>query len=86
MHDIVSLRTFPEVNCSENYIGESGIRISERIIDHNFRDQKSYIFTHSSEKCYQNLHTNSFKINGNGFKNNSLKRKVSEAVLIKQIN
>ena len=27
----------------------------------------------------------SFKINGNGFKNNSFKRKVSEALLIKQI-
>ena len=84
-HDIIYLATCPEDNCSENYIGESGRRISERIIDHNGRDQKSHIFKHSSEKCCQHFHTNSFKIIGNGFKNNSFNRKVSEALLIKHI-
>ena len=83
-HDIIYVATCPEDNCSENYIGESGCRISERIIDHNGRDQKSHIFKHSSEKCCKNFHTNSFKIIGNGFKN-SFKRKVSEALLIKEI-
>ena len=47
-HDIIYLGTCPEDNCSENYIRESGYRISERIIDHNCRDQKSHIFKHSS--------------------------------------
>ena len=84
-HDIIYLATCPEDNCSENYIGKSGRRISERIIDHNGKDQKSHNFKHSSEKCHQQFHTNSFKIIGNGFKNNSFKRKVSEALLIKQI-
>ena len=55
-----------------------------KIIDHNGRDQKSHIFKHSSEKCCKDFHTNSFKIIGNGFKN-SFKRKVSEALLIKEI-
>ena len=84
-HDIVYLGPCAEYNCSENYIGESGHRISERIIYHNGRDQKSHIFKHSSGKCYQYFHSNSFKIIGNGFKNNTFKRKVSEAQLIKQI-
>ena len=84
-HDILYLGTCAENNCSENYIGESGHRISERIIYHNGRDQKSHIFKHSSGKCYQYFHSNSFKIIGNGFKNNTFKRKVSEALLIKQI-
>ena len=84
-HDIIYVAPCPEDNCSENYIGESGRRISERIIDHNSRDQKSHIFRHSSGKCRQHFHTNSFKIIGNGFKNNSFKRKVSKALLIKQI-
>ena len=39
-HDIIYLATCPEDNCSENYIGESRRQISERIIDHNGRDQK----------------------------------------------
>ena len=84
-HDIIYLATCPEDNCSENYIGESRRQISERIIDHKRRDQKQHIFKHSSKKCCQHFHTNSFKIIGNGFKNNSFKRKVSEALLIKQM-
>ena len=57
----------------------------EQLIDHNGRDQNLHIFKHSSEKCHQYCHTNSFKITCNGFKNKSFKRKVSEALLIKQI-
>ena len=75
-HDIIYLATCPEDNCSENYIEESGCQISERIIDHNGRDKKSTIFKHSSQKCHQHFHTNSFKIIGNGLKNNSFKQKV----------
>ena len=82
-HDIIYLAICPEDKCSENYIGESGRRISERILDHNGKDHKSHIFKHSSEKCRQYFHTNSFKIIGYGFKNNSFKCKVSEALLIK---
>ena len=81
-HDIVYLRTCPEDNCSENYIRESGCWISKRIIDHNGRNQKSHIFKHSSEKCHQHFHA---KMIGNGFKNNFLKWKISEALLVKQI-
>ena len=80
-HDIIYLGTCPEDNCSENYIGERGHQISERIIDHNGRDQKSSIFKRSSQKCHQIFHTNSFKIIGNGFKKDSFKGKVSEALL-----
>ena len=74
-HDIIYLATCPEDNCSENYIGKSGRRISERIIDHNGKDKKSHIFKHSSEKCHQRFHSNSFRIIGNAFKYNSFKRK-----------
>ena len=83
--DIIYLGTCPEDNCPDNYIGESGRRISERIIDYAGRDKKSNIFKHSSEKCHKHFHNNSFKIIGNGFENNSFKRKVSETLLIKQI-
>ena len=68
------LGTCPEDNCTENYIGESGRGISERIIDHDSRDRKSLICKHSSEKCHQHFHTNSFKIIGN-----DLRTKLSNA-------
>ena len=83
-HDIIYLGTCLEDNCLENYIGESGRRISKRIINHNVRDQISHIFKYSSEKCHQQFHTSSFKTIGNGFNNNSSKRKVSDALLIKR--
>ena len=60
-HDIIYLGTCPQDNCSENYIGESGRQISERIIDHKGRDQKSHIFKHSSENCHQHFDTNDLK-------------------------
>ena len=66
-HDIIYWATCPEDNCSENYIGENGRPISERIIDYNGRDQKSHIFKHSSEKGRQYFHINSYKKSGNGF-------------------
>ena len=44
-HDIVYLVTCPEDNCSDNYISESGRRISERIINHNGRDKKNCTFS-----------------------------------------
>ena len=43
-HDIVYYNECPEEQCNENYIGETGRRISERIIDHAGRDSKSYIY------------------------------------------
>ena len=58
-------------------MGESGRRISEGIIDHNGRDKKSHIFIQSSEKCHKHFRTNTFRIIGNGLKNNSFKHKVS---------
>ena len=84
-YDIVYLGTCPEDNCLDNFNREKARLIFKRIIDHNGGDQKSHIFKHSSEKRHQHFHTNNFKIIGNRFKNNSFKRKVSEALLIKQI-
>ena len=37
-HDFVYLGTCPENNCSDNYVGESARRISERIIDQSGRN------------------------------------------------
>ena len=56
-HDVVYLGTCPENNCPDNYVGESARCISERIIDHNGRDQNSHLFKHS---CYKN-HPNTSK-------------------------
>ena len=33
--------------CTDNYLGESARRISERVIDHGGRDKKSHLFRHA---------------------------------------
>ena len=33
----------PEENCNENYVGETGCRVSERVIDDNGRGKNSHI-------------------------------------------
>ena len=37
----------PEQNCTDNYLGKSARRISERITAHGGRDQKSHLFRHA---------------------------------------
>ena len=71
-------------NCSDEYIGESARRIIERVKDHGGRDTKSHVLKHSSEKEYVEVTQEDFKIIGSNFKNNRLKRKIAEALLIKQ--
>ena len=41
-HDIVYYNVCPEEQCNENYIAETRRRISERIINHAWRDSKFY--------------------------------------------
>ena len=43
-YDNVYYNEYPEEQCNKNYIGETGRRISERIIDHAGRDSRSYVY------------------------------------------
>ena len=71
---------------NENYIGETGRRISERIIDHAGRDLKSYVYKHCIETGHRSPDINDFKIIDSNFRKNVFKRKIVEALLIKQSN
>ena len=42
-------------NCNENYVGETVLRLSEGVIDHNGRDKNSHIFKHSVEREHRPL-------------------------------
>ena len=70
-------------NCSDDYIGESARRIIERVKDHGGRDTISHVLKHSSEKEHIEVTQEDFKIIGRNFKNNRLKRKMPEALLMK---
>ena len=40
----------PEETCREDYTGETGRRLSERVISHSGRDKNSHILKHCLEK------------------------------------
>ena len=71
-------------NCSDDYIGESARRIIERVKDHSGGDTKSHVLKHRSEKEHVEVTREDFKTTGSHFKNNRLKKKAAEALLIKQ--
>ena len=73
----------PEESCDCSYIGEVGRRISERVIDHSGRDNKSHLVKHSLEMSHQSLDIEHYRILRKGFRNNVFKRKISEALFIK---
>ena len=47
---IVFYTQFPKNSCSENYTGETGRRLIERVIDLNGNDTKSRVFQDAIEK------------------------------------
>ena len=83
-HDVVYYVYYPSETCRENYIGESGRRISERIKDHNSRDLKSHILRYSVESGHVNVSCEDFKIIAKNFNNNSWKHKIGKSLLVKE--
>ena len=84
-YDIVYYNECPEEQCNENYIGETGRRISERIIDRAGRDSNSYVYNYCIKAGHGFPDINDFKIIGSNFRKNVFKRKISEALLIKHL-
>ena len=83
-HDIKYCNECPEEQCNENYIGETG-RITEKIIDRAVRDSNSYVYKHCIETGHRSSDINDLKIIGSNFRKNVFKRKIAEALLIKQL-
>ena len=61
-YDIIYLGKCPEIGCNDHYLGQTGRRISERVLDHAGRDQNSHLFKHSIESGYLVLDMNNYKI------------------------
>ena len=57
-------------------------RISESVLDHSGRDKNSHILKHQIEKGHLCPQYENFKVISSGFRNNTKKRKLSEAIWI----
>ena len=85
-HDIIYTCNCPENGCPDKYIGETAKRISEKVLEHTGKDINSHLYKYSIETGHQTLQISNCQIIGNGYGNNWKKRKIAEALLIKELN
>ena len=74
----------PEETCSENCPGETVTRIDEWVLEHIGKDNESHMLRDTLQPDHPSVSLNEFKILGKGFDNSRGKKKISEALLIKQ--
>ena len=83
--DLVYYEKCTEPSCRDNYVGETGRRIIERIKDHSGRDHASHMVKHNIETSHTDVNTANLKINDMNFSNNKRKRKIAESLWIKDL-
>ena len=79
-HNLVYKVDCPD--CDVSYIGESGRRLEERIMDHAGRDKYSHVLKHSLVKGHKEISLDNVTIISKNYKN-YYNRKVSKALFIK---
>ena len=83
-HDLIYYAKCPEEFCTEDYLGETGRRIIERVAGHAEKDKQSHLLKHALTQNQRHLDLGNMKIIDSSFHNNKFKRKISEALYIKQ--
>ena len=66
------------------FIGESGRRLNERLIEHAGQDKNSHVLLHSQKTGHTRIDINNIKILNKNFAN-YYKRKISETLFIKTL-
>ena len=83
-HDLIYYTKCPEEFCTEDYLRETGRRIIERVADNVGKDKQSHLLKHTLTRNHRHVDLGNMKIIDSSFHNNKLKRKISEALYIKQ--
>ena len=83
-HDLVYVNC-TEPSCYDNYIGETGCRIIERIKDHSSRDYASHMVKHNIVTSHTDVNNGNFKIIDMNFSNNKKKCKIFDSLCIKNL-
>ena len=81
-HDLVYHAKCPSELCDENYVGESGRRIAERVKDHNGRDHKLHILRHSLKTGHEHVKSSDFSITYKNFNGNKKSEKSPSRYLL----
>ena len=76
-HDLIHNVFCTETSCRDNYVGETGRRIAERIKYHSERDNASHMAKHNIGTSHTDVNTANFKIININFSNNKRKWKIA---------
>ena len=82
-HDLAYYVKCPE--CQGDYIGQIERSLHEQICDHSGKDSKSHMLKHSLENNHKQVSFEDFRMLRNGYTNSKFKRKISEALFIKEL-
>ena len=83
-HDLIYYTECPESTCSESCIGEVARRLQKRVDEHAGKDSNSHMLQRTRQSGHKAVSINNFRIVKSGFKNQKMKWKTSEALLIKK--
>ena len=83
-HDLKYLVKCPENTCSETCLGKTARILKERIMEHAGKDNKSHMLKHTLRSGHPLVSPNDFRILQKGYNNSKVKRKISEALLIRK--
>ena len=74
----------PKNTCSETFLGETARILNERRMEHAGKNSKSHMFKHTFQSGHPFVSPNNFRILQKEYKNNKVKRKKSEALLMRK--
>ena len=83
-HDVVYYAKCPVEQCTEDYTGETGRRLIERLKDHSGKDSKAHLFKHAMQTNHKTVTLDDFKIIRKGYKISKFRRKLAESLHIKK--
>ena len=76
-HNFVYYGKCPNEGRNNDYVGETKRRITERIKDHNSKDNSSHSFKHARENGHSHVWEKNFQVLGNNYQSNFKQKKVS---------
>ena len=83
-HDLTYFIQCPGVNSNETYLGETAIRLQERVLEHARKDRKSNMVIYGMDTGHPLVCMIDFQILTKGFNHCKFQRKLYEALLIKK--
>ena len=84
-HDLIYYTKSSETSCNENYPGETGYRIIERVADYDGKHKKSHLMKHALTQNHWHFDLGNMKIIDFSFHNNKLKPKILRQFTSKNI-